>query len=279
MPGACVRARERVLVCSVNVRSPAPLRGRARMRAGRRSTCPSAGIHARSGGSRPFAACRRESLAVRSSRAARCMPARLQAAMCMLHRYVLPRCSFASLRSPVARWRCSACAFARGMRTDCRRLASARNGSAESVGERAADLPALRRRWLGVRPCVLGVLHTAARRRRQVITLLNTSAANYFGLEDSTVDIIDTFGTSQRIFEGRLDAEHTPSAAQSATNALTAAPARAAHAACIRRAASERSLAAISESCRSREPPRTRRRRACRTSRVRCCLRCSACGP
>jgi hypothetical protein len=140
----------------------------------------------------------------------------------------------------------------------------------------AADLPALRRRWLGVRPCVLGVLHTAARRRRQVITLLNTSAANYFGLEDSTVDIIDTFGTSQRIFEGRLDAEHTPSAAQSATNALTAAPARAAHAACIRRAASERSLAAISESCRSREPPRTRRRRACRTSRVRCCLCCSA---
>jgi hypothetical protein len=194
--------------------------------------------------------------------------------MCMLHRYVLPRCSFASLRSPVARWRCSACAFARGMRTDCRPLASARNGSAEErrgSGGLAGPAPSL-----CVRPCVLGVLHTAARRRRQVITLLNTSAANYFGLEDSTVDIIDTFGTSQRIFEGRLDAEHTPSAAQSATNALTAAPARAAHAACIRRAASERSLAAISESCRSREPPRTRRRRACRTSRVRCCLCCSA---
>jgi hypothetical protein len=54
-----------------------------------------------------------------------------------------------------------------------------------------------------------------------VITLLNTSAANYFGLEDSTVDIIDTYGTSQRIFEGRpalcQGAEHACNAAQLAT--------------------------------------------------------------
>ncbi len=78
-------------------------------------------------------------------------------------------------------------------------------------------MPALCRRCY-VRPCVLWVLHTAA---RQVITLLNTSAANYFGLEDSTVDIIDTYGTSQRIFEGRpalcQGAEHACNAAQLAT--------------------------------------------------------------
>lgn len=76
------------------------------------------------------------------------MPARLHVAMCMLRAaFVLPRCSFASLRSPVATTLALLRLRDRTSYVDCNPLASDRNGSAEASrsGRLAGPVPSLLR--------------------------------------------------------------------------------------------------------------------------------------